>query len=128
MDGIAGRSAWRAKNYMRSIFYLLDRAPYGSEKAYGLLNAAAVSIKMDLTLGLYADGVYLALAGQDSRLLATANLSDILYAYPEIKVVAHEPSLLERGLMNQELIELVELADEDYFLNRMADADGLVVL
>ncbi|MHC1689193.1 MAG: DsrE family protein [Methanothrix sp.] len=113
---------------MRSIFYLLDRAPYGSEKAYGLLNAAAVSIKMDLTLGLYADGVYLALAGQDSRLLATANLSDILYAYPEIKVVAHEPSLLERGLMNQELIELVDLADEDYFLNRMADADGLVVL
>jgi len=83
---------------------------------------------MDLTLGLYADGVYLALAGQDSRLLATANLSDILYAYPEIKVVAHEPSLLERGLMNQELIELVDLADEDYFLNRMADADGLVVL
>jgi len=113
---------------MRSIFYLLDRAPYGIEKAYGLLNAAAVSIKMDLTLGLYADGVYLALAGQDSRLLATANLSDILYAYPEIKVVAHEPSLLERGLMNQELIELVDLADEDYFLNRMADADGLVVL
>ena len=113
---------------MRSIFYLLERAPYGSEKAYGLLNVAAVSIKMDLTLGLYADGVYLALAGQDSRLLATANLSDILYAYPEIKVVAHEPSLLERGLMNQELIELVELADDDYFLNRMADADGLVVL
>jgi tRNA 2-thiouridine synthesizing protein C len=113
---------------MRSIFYLLDRAPYGSEKAYGLLNAAAVSIKMDMTLGLLADGVYLALAGQDSSLLATANLSDILYAYPEIKVVAHEPSLLERGLMNQELIELVELADDDKFLDRMASADGIVIL
>ena len=52
---------------MKSVFYLLDVAPYGSEKAYGLLNAAAVSIKMDVTLGLYADGVYLALTGQDSK-------------------------------------------------------------
>lgn len=26
---------------MRSVFYLLDSAPYGSEKAFGLLNAAA---------------------------------------------------------------------------------------
>lgn len=113
---------------MRSIFYLLDKAPYGSEKAYGLLNAAAVSIRMDLTLGLYADGVYLALAGQDSRLLATANLSDILYAYPEIKIIAHEPSLLGRGLMSQELIELVELTDDDNFLDRMTSADGMVAL
>ncbi len=53
---------------MRSIFYLLMKHPYGSEKAYGVLNAAAVSINMDVTLGLYADGVFLALAGQDSRL------------------------------------------------------------
>ena len=83
---------------------------------------------MDLTLGLYADGVYLALAGQDSRLLATANLSDILYAYPEIKVIAHEPSLFERGLLTRELIELVELTDDDNFLGRMAHADGMVVL
>ena len=31
---------------MRSVFYHLDVAPYGSEKAYGLLNAAAVSVKI----------------------------------------------------------------------------------
>ena len=63
---------------MRSVFYLLDDAPYGSEKAYGVLNAAAVSIKMDVTLGLYADGVYLALANQDSRALGVPNLADII--------------------------------------------------
>jgi tRNA 2-thiouridine synthesizing protein C len=113
---------------MRSVFYLLDSAPYGSEKAYGVLNAAAVSIKMDVTLGLYADGVYLALAGQDSVALGVPNLSDIVYAYPEIRILAHEPSMAERGLMNQSLIERVELADEDGFMVQIRAADCVIVL
>ena len=113
---------------MRSILYLLDVAPYGSEKAYGLLNAAAVSIKMDVTIGLYANGVYLALLGQDSRRLSVPNLSDLLYSYPEIRVIAHEPSIAKRDLLNQGLIELVELVDEDVFLERIEAADCLIVL
>jgi tRNA 2-thiouridine synthesizing protein C len=113
---------------MKSIFYLLDVAPYGSEKAYGLLNAAAVSIKMDVTLGLYADGVYLALAGQDSKRLGVPNLSDLLYSYPEIRVIAHEPSIARRNLLNQGLIELVELVDEDVFLEQMEAADCAIIL
>jgi tRNA 2-thiouridine synthesizing protein C len=113
---------------MRSIFFLLDAAPYGSEKAYGLLNAAAVSIKMNAAIGLYADGVYLALSGQDSKLLGIPNLSDILYAYPEIEVIAHEPSLFERDLLHNSLIELVELVDEERFLNRIKAADCMIIL
>ncbi len=113
---------------MRSVFYLLEVAPYGSEKGFGLLNAAAVSIKMDVTLGLYADGVYLALAGQDSKALGVPNLSELIYTYPEIKFVAHEPSLVERNLMNESLIELVELADEDEFLKQIKAADCMVIL
>lgn len=112
-----------------SAFYLLDCAPYGSEKAFGLLNAAAVSIgRMDVTVGLYGDGVYLALKGQDSRLLAVPNLADILYAYGEMRVVAHEPSLLERGLFFEGLIETVELADEEAFLEAMEGASCLILL
>ncbi len=113
---------------MRSVFYLLDNAPYGSEKAYGVLNAAAVSIKMDVTLGLYADGVYLALAGQDSVALVVPNLSDIVYAYPEIRILAHEPSMAERGLMNQSLIERVELVDDDIFMEQIRAADCIITL
>lgn len=113
---------------MRSIFYLLDVAPYGSEKAYGLLNAAAVSIKMDVTLGLYADGVYLALAGQDSGKLGVPNLSDLLYSYPEIRVIAHEPSIAQRNLLSQSLIELVELVDEDVFSEQIREADCVIAL
>ncbi|MBC7121352.1 MAG: DsrE family protein [Candidatus Methanosuratus sp.] len=113
---------------MQSVFYLLDSAPYGSEKAYGILNAAAVSIRMDATVGLYADGVYLALAGQDTGLLGVPNLSDILYAYPELRVLAHEPSLVERGLMNRGLVERVELVDEEDFVKRALAADGLIAL
>ncbi len=113
---------------MRSVFYLLDIAPYGSEKAYGLLNAAAVSIKMYVTLGLYADGVYLAMADQDSKALNVPNLSDTIYVYPEIRFLAHEPSLAERGLMNQSLIERVELADEDAFMEQILAADCVIVL
>ena len=113
---------------MRSVFYLLDSAPYGSEKAYGVLNLAAVSLKMDVTLGLYAEGVFLALAGQESRALGVPNLSDMIYAYPEIRVLAHEPSLAKRGLMNQGLIERVELMDEDAFLEQIRAADCIIML
>lgn len=113
---------------MRSVFYLLDVAPYGSEKAFGLLNAAAVSIKIDVKVGLYADGVYLALAGQDSEALGVPNLSDILYAYPEIRFLAHEPSLVERGLLNQSLIERVELVDGEEFLRETLVSDSVIVL
>ncbi len=113
---------------MRSIFYLLDVAPYGSEKAFGLLNAAVVSIKMSIAIGLYADGVYLALGGQNSKALGVPNLSDIIYAYPEIKVLAHEPSLVERGLFDQELVERVELVDEEIFLKEILASDSIVLL
>ena len=113
---------------MRSVFYLLDAAPYGSEKAYGLLNAAAVSIKMNVIVGLYADGVYLALAGQDSRALGVPNLSDIIYAYPEIRFLAHEPSLAERCLLSQSLIERVELVDDETFLEETLACDSVIAL
>jgi tRNA 2-thiouridine synthesizing protein C len=113
---------------MRSVLYLLDSAPYGSEKAYGVLNAAAVSHEMDVSLGLYADGVFLALAGQDSRALGMPNLSDMIYAYPEIRILAHEPSLAKRGLMNRALIERVELMDEDVFIEQIQAADCIIVL
>jgi tRNA 2-thiouridine synthesizing protein C len=111
---------------MRSIFYLLDVAPYGCEKAFGLLNAAIVSIKMSVVVGLYADGVYLAMAGQNSKALGVPNLSDIIYAYPEIRIVAHEPSLIDRGLIDKGLIERIELVDEEMFLDEIQASDSFV--
>lgn len=114
---------------MRSAFYLLDTAPYGSEKAFGLLNAAAVSLgEMEVTVGLYGDGAYLALGDQDSRALAIPNLADILRAYGEMKVIAHEPSVVERGLFSEGLVETVELVDEEAFLEAMEGSDCLIPL
>src|SRR5450759_1719057 len=79
----------------RPQFDLLDTAPYGSEKAFGALNAAAVSLnRMNVILGLYGDGVYLAVVGQNSQKLGLPNLADILYAYGELRVIVHEPSLV----------------------------------
>ena len=113
---------------MNSAFFLLDSAPYGSEKAFGLLNAAAVSVRLNSVVGLYGDGVYLALAGQDSRALGQPNHSDILYAYPEMRILAHEPSLVDRGLMRAALVERVELADEDEFVERMLQSECIILL
>lgn len=113
---------------MKSVFYLLDTPPYGSEKAYGTLNAAIVSQIMGVTVGLYGDGVYLALAGQDSRGIAMPNIGDIIYAYPELKVLAHEPSLLERGLLKERLIENILLVDEEDFLLEVEMSDSIVIL
>ena len=114
---------------MKSVFYLLDTAPYGSEKAFGALNAAAVSLNgINVILGLYGDGVYLAVANQDSRNLGVPNLSDILYAYGELKVLVHEPSLIERGLFGETLIETLELTDEEDFLEEMEKSECVILL
>ena len=112
---------------MKSVFYLLDTTPYGSEKAFGTLNAAAVSLnRMNVILGLHGDGVYLAIAGQDSRNLGLPNLADILYAYGELRVLVHEPSLLERGLFGETLIETLELTDEEDFFETMEGSDCVI--
>jgi tRNA 2-thiouridine synthesizing protein C len=114
---------------VKSVFYLLDTAPYGSEKAFGALNAAVVSLNgMHVTLGLYEDGVYLAVAGQDSKKLGVPNLADILYAYGELRVIAHEPSLVERGLFGETLIETLELTDEEDFFEAMENSDCVILL
>jgi tRNA 2-thiouridine synthesizing protein C len=113
---------------MKSVFYLLDTAPYGSEKAFGALNAAAVSLnKMNTTLGLYGDGAYLAVADQSSRELAVPNLADILYGYGELRVLVHEPSLIERNLLGETLIETLELADEEDFFEAMENSDCVIL-
>ena len=112
---------------MKSVFYLLDTAPYGSEKAFGALNAAAVGLcKMDITVGLYGDGVYLAVAGQDSKQLGLPNLADILYAYGELRVLVHEPSVIERGIFGEAFIETLELTDEDEFFKAMESSDCVI--
>jgi len=113
---------------MKSVFYLLDSPPYGSEKAFGILNAGIVSLSQGSVLGLYGDGVYLALSGQDSSRLHMPNLADLIYAYPEMRAVAHEPSMLERGLLNENLIERIELADEEDFLMAIESSSFLVVI
>ena len=92
------------------------------------MNAAAVTLtEMNITLGLYGDGVYLAAAGQDSTNLGVPNLSDILYSYGELRVLVHEPSLIERGLFGETLIETIELVDEEDFLEAMENSDSVIL-
>ena len=56
------------------------------------------------------------------------NDSDMIYAYPEIRVIAHEPSLAERGLLSQSLVERVELMDESAFMEQIKAADCVIML
>jgi tRNA 2-thiouridine synthesizing protein C len=45
-----------------------------------------------------------------------------------MRVIAHEPSVLERGLFFEGLIETVELADEEAFLKAVEESDCLILL
>jgi tRNA 2-thiouridine synthesizing protein C len=56
------------------------------------------------------------------------NLSDIIYAYPDMNVVVHEHSLVERGLLTESLLEVVALADEDDFHSEISACEGIVLL
>jgi tRNA 2-thiouridine synthesizing protein C len=113
---------------LKSTMFLVDVSPYGTEKAYGVLYAAIVCMASGSAIGLYGDGTYLALAGQNSKSLGMPNLADIIYAYPEVRILAHEPSIVERGLMGKKLIELVELQDEDEFLREVSACDAVITL
>lgn len=113
---------------MKSVIFLIDSAPYGTEKAYGALHAAIVCLPNSATIGLYNDGAYLALANQDSKSLDGPNLSYFLYAYPEVRMIAHRQSLEERALLDKNLIELVEILDEDEFFEEIRNFDCLLLL
>jgi tRNA 2-thiouridine synthesizing protein C len=45
-----------------------------------------------------------------------------------MRVLAHEPSLANRGLMSMELVERVELMDEDRFLEEMLQSESIILL
>jgi tRNA 2-thiouridine synthesizing protein C len=113
---------------MSSVIQLIDVCPYGTEKAYGVLHVAIVCLSLGSTIGLYGDGTYLALAGQSSVGPNNPNLSYFLYAYPEIRVLAHKPSLETRGLGNKKLIELVEVMEDDEFMNEIKKFDHVLLL
>jgi tRNA 2-thiouridine synthesizing protein C len=113
---------------MKSVIFLIDSAPYGTEKAYGALHAAIVCLPHSATIGLYGDGTYLALANQDSKLLDVPNLSNFLYAYPEVRMIAHKQSLEERCLLDKNLIELVDILDEDEFFQAIRSFDCMMLL
>ncbi|MDD4652175.1 MAG: DsrE family protein [Methanothrix sp.] len=113
---------------MKSVVYLIDSAPYGTEKAYGALHAAIVCLPHSATIGLYGDGAYLALASQDSSSLDAPNLSHFIYAYPEIRMIAHKQSLKERNLLDKNLIELVEIMDDEQFIQTIRNFDHMMIL
>jgi sulfur relay (sulfurtransferase) DsrF/TusC family protein len=45
-----------------------------------------------------------------------------------MRILAHELSLANRGLMSASLVEKVELIDEEKFLEEMLEADGIILL
>jgi len=87
-----------------------------------------VCLPHSATIGLYGDGAYLALANQDSTLLGAPNLSHFLYAYPEIRMIAHKQSLEERDLLDKNLIELIDILNEDEFFQEIRNFDCLMLL
>ncbi len=113
---------------MKSVIVIIDTAPHGIEKAYGALHVALVCLPHGATIGLYGDGGYLALPNMDTRNLGIPNHSHFLYTYPEVRVIAHKPSLEERGLLKLDLIELIEVKDGDEFFREVMDFDHVMLL
>ncbi|WP_369425655.1 DsrE family protein [Methanothrix sp.] len=107
---------------MGPVVFLVDSSPYGYERAFGALNAAAVCLPIGSAVALYADGVYLALADQ------RGHLAELLYAYPEIDIFAHEPSMAERGILSCDLSDRVEMLDDLEFVERIKGFRAMVVI
>lgn len=113
---------------MNSVIFLIDSAPYGTEKAYGAIHAAIVCLQHSSTIGLYGDGAYLALPDQNSSFLDAPNLSHFLYAYPEIRMIVNKSSLEKCHLQEKNLIELIEVLDDDEFFQEISKFDSVILL
>lgn len=101
---------------MKSVLVIIDKAPYGRENALGGLYIAIACLDKGFTADvlLMDDGVYVALTCQNSEeSINYPSIGELMYSvFPQGKIFVHLDSLIQRGLDDHDLIDIVELIED----------------
>lgn len=110
---------------------IITRPPYGSEDCFSGLYVAVACLNsgLECIVIFLGDGVYAALARQDSEMLSLPSVEDIIYALlPEAEVYAHRRSLLERKIPESKLIKGIRLVDDGELAELLLDGGECIVV
>ena len=99
---------------MDSVLIIIDKGPYGYEDAFSgfFVEIACLNRQLDADIILIEDGVYAALDGQNSDGLKFPGVGELTYLiFPEGNIFVYKDSLKERGILEKDLMETVEIID-----------------
>lgn len=101
---------------MKSVLVIIDKAPYGRENALGGLYIAIACLDKGFRTDvlLMDDGVYAALNYQNpEESINYPDIGELMYSvFPQGKIFVHVDSLIQRGLDDHDLIEIVEMIED----------------
>ncbi len=98
----------------RAVLFI-TKPPYGLEDCFSGLYVAVAFLNSGIKCSVVflGDGVYAALARQNSEKLSVPSVEDVVYVLlSEAKLYAHRESLLERGISESNLIKGVKLISD----------------
>ncbi len=100
---------------MTSSLVIIDKAPYGHENALSGIYIAIASLDkgIDSDVLLMGDGVYAAQKNQFSKqTIGYPSVSELIYSmFPNGTLFVHLDSLIRRGMIYDDLVEIAELID-----------------
>jgi len=99
----------------KSVVLVITKPPYGLEDCFSGLYVAVACLNSNLKCSVIflGDGVYAALAHQNTEKLSVPSVEDVIYALlPEAKLYVHRNSLLERGIPESKVVKGIELIND----------------
>jgi sulfur relay (sulfurtransferase) DsrF/TusC family protein len=115
---------------MDNLLVILRKAPYGSVSAAEAVRHAGGAGSADYTSILYLidSGVYTAKKNQDAGATGFTGLGESIELLSgEMEIYAHQESLKECGLKEDDLVEGVKIDDGEYLKQAIRDAKSVMI-
>ena len=115
---------------MHSALIIIDKAPYGYENALSgiYIGIAGLDKGIHTDILLMGDGVYAALKNQFSeKTIGYPSISELTYSlFPNGTLFVHLDSLIQRGINNEDLVEIAELIDSKTLYNLSKSKEHII--
>lgn len=114
---------------MDSVLIIIDKGPYGWEDAFSgfFVEIACLNRQINADVVLIEDGVYAALDGQNSDDLKFPGVGELTYLiFPEGNIFVYNDSLKERGILEDDLVETVEVINDKELYDILKSKEAVI--
>lgn len=114
---------------MDSVLIIIDKGPYGWEDAFSgfFVEIACLNRQINADVVLIEDGVYAALDGQNSDDLKFPGVGELTYLiFPEGNIFVYNDSLKERGILEDDLVETVEVINDKELYDVLKSKEAVI--